>query len=680
MGVRPLTTRSFSEQGEAQPAPPARAAAAARLLPGALLLLLWLGVIPPSGGYFPRDWYPAALGIVLVFCVLCLTYGAALPSAPAARRALLIFAALVAWAFLSMAWSGSRSDAWEEADQLIFYLAAAGAATLVPWTPRTLAIVTGAWSLGVAALCAGRLFTWLGARDVLVFFSHDGRLNDPIGYPNAAAALPALALFPALAISSLRTAPRYVRALALPVAVFLAEFSLMPESRGAILGTLLALPILVAAAPDRGRLLARIAVVALLLAPAASALVAFGNSPNDHKPPGPALDKAASWLLVGVVAGLVLGVALALLDDRVRGPRVTRRGLRAAGAVVVAGIIAVAAIFGPRAVSYVHDTWESASTPVYPGGQGRLLSFAPEERPDYARVSLHALADHPIAGLGAGNFGREYDARRTLEKHSRYPHNLVLRAAGEGGVVGLLLFLGLVGALIAGLIAARARLDATGRAVVAAVGAMGTYFLIHGEVDWLEAFPALVLPVTGLAFAVLALAGPRRPPRAWPPWARRTALAAGGAVLGAVVVSLGAPYLSERYVERARTEWTAAQTAAFDDLDRAARWNPVSPAPAINQGALALQLGQYKRAARCFRRALAREENWVPYLELALIEAHNGRFPAARQLLDRAAALDREDPVISEARTKISHKVRVDPGAVNAVARQGPLFTSARFP
>src|SRR3954453_19952568 len=159
MGVRPLTTRSFSEQDEAQPAPQGRAGAAARLLPGALVLVLWLGVIPPSGGYFPRSWYPAALGSVLLFCVLCLTRGSALPSAPAARRALVVFGVLVAWAFLSMAWAGSRADAWETADQLVLYLAAAGAAALVPWTSGTLALVAGAWSLGVAALCAGRLFT-----------------------------------------------------------------------------------------------------------------------------------------------------------------------------------------------------------------------------------------------------------------------------------------------------------------------------------------------------------------------------------------------------------------------------------------------------------------------------------------------------------------------------------------
>src|SRR3954463_14394634 len=212
MAVRPLTTRRIPDREGGQPAPPGWADAASRMLPAALVVVLWLGVIPPSGGYFPRSWYPAALGSVLFFCALCLSRRRGLPSSVAARRALALFAALVAWAFLSITWAGSPADAWETANELLLYLIAAGIAVLVPWTPGTLALVTGAWSLGVAALCAGRLFTWLGASDVLAFFSADGRLNDPIGYPNAAAALPAIALFGALALSSLREAPVAARA------------------------------------------------------------------------------------------------------------------------------------------------------------------------------------------------------------------------------------------------------------------------------------------------------------------------------------------------------------------------------------------------------------------------------------------------------------------------------------
>ena len=41
-----------------------------------------------------------------------------------------------------------------------------------------------------------------------------------------------------------------------------------------------------------------------------------------------------------------------------------------------------------------------------------------------------------MAGVGAGNFEREYTARRHEPKHSRYVHNMFLRALGEGGVGG----------------------------------------------------------------------------------------------------------------------------------------------------------------------------------------------------------------------------------------------------
>src|SRR2546423_4215869 len=128
MAAGPLATRRFRDRGDPQPAPPGWADAASRLLPAALVVVLWLGVIPPSGGYFPRTWYPAALGTVLLFCVLCLTRGRAAPSGRAARRSLALFAGLVAWAFLSLAWAGSPGDAWETANELALYLVAAAVA------------------------------------------------------------------------------------------------------------------------------------------------------------------------------------------------------------------------------------------------------------------------------------------------------------------------------------------------------------------------------------------------------------------------------------------------------------------------------------------------------------------------------------------------------------------------
>src|ERR1700759_3632018 len=111
MAVVGLTKRRFRRPNGAQPPPARTAGPAAQLVPGALVLVLWLSLIPPSGGCFPRSWYPAALGSVLLFCSLCVAWRSPLPSTRAARRSIALFGGLVTWAFLSMIWAGSPADA-----------------------------------------------------------------------------------------------------------------------------------------------------------------------------------------------------------------------------------------------------------------------------------------------------------------------------------------------------------------------------------------------------------------------------------------------------------------------------------------------------------------------------------------------------------------------------------------
>src|SRR5438093_9118064 len=99
-------------------------AVAVRLAPCLLVLALWLAVIPSSGGYFPRTWYPAALTSLLIFCAMCVARRRAIPADRTARVVLGLFAALVAWSFLSIAWAGSPGSAWEAANKLLLVLAA----------------------------------------------------------------------------------------------------------------------------------------------------------------------------------------------------------------------------------------------------------------------------------------------------------------------------------------------------------------------------------------------------------------------------------------------------------------------------------------------------------------------------------------------------------------------------
>src|SRR3954469_3211940 len=164
-------------------APPPRAGLVAHLpwlLPGALVVAVWLAVIPAQGGYFPRTWYPVALGAVLLLTGLYAAGRAPLPAHVLPRVALGLLGGLVLWAYLSIAWAGSPGAAWAAANKLVIVLAMAAIMVVIPWTGRALATVLGVWALGVALLCAGRLVTWLGAADLLRFFEPASvRMNDP---------------------------------------------------------------------------------------------------------------------------------------------------------------------------------------------------------------------------------------------------------------------------------------------------------------------------------------------------------------------------------------------------------------------------------------------------------------------------------------------------------------------
>jgi len=490
----------------------------------------------------------------------------------------------------------------------------------------------------------------------------------------------------ALVLSSAREAPAAVRAAALPVAVCLAEFSLFSHGRGAIVGGVVALVVLVAFAGDRGRLSVRLAVGAALVAPAVGPVLAVGDAVLDLRPATGPLHHAATWIAATVVVAALAGAALAVLDARVRpSARTSRVAGVAATALVAVALLAAAVAYGGRVSDWAREAWRAGTAP---SGESRLLSLAPEERPDYARVSLKLFTERPLEGAGVGNFGREYDARRHFEKHSRYAHDIWLRALGEVGAVGFLLLVGLVVTLGVGAVSRWRKHEPYERSLIAAALAVGTYLLAHGSLDWLDEYPALTLPAIGLPFAALTLHRPgrrRRSGRPKPfaqrsPWPARLAGAAVGVAVVAALASLLPAWIAVRYEDRAHQAWTAAPAAAFDDLDRAAQLNRLSIDPLIAEGSLALQLGQTNRARSAFRRALEREQHWYPYLALAVLEARDRRFPAARSLLRRAAALDAMDPVIAYARARIDHDRPVDLAGLTRQALDNPLFRPVQMP
>ncbi len=127
--------------------------------------------------------------------------------------------------------------------------------------------------------------------------------------------------------------------------------------------------------------------------------------------------------------------------------------------------------------------------------------------------------DHPVLGIGAGQFPsnyRAYAAKIGLDARSeRNAHNSYLQAAAETGTLGLLSFLGMIGAGLWCGLRARARLLEKG--LVSAAGC--TEALIAGLVGYLcaavllhQAFPEYLWAWLGLLAGTLVLSGYRMRP------------------------------------------------------------------------------------------------------------------------------------------------------------------------
>lgn len=667
-----------------------RVAAVGPLLPAGLLFVLLLIWIAASGGYFPETWYPSTIAVLgLLGATLSAGLGP-LPSRRPARIALLAFTTLVGLNYLSMLWSDSPVSAWQASNKLLLYLAAAWTISILPWTPRALFWLLTAWVLAVAVMCAVALIGAVSTSHLARYFV-EFRYAEPMQYPNATAGLAAMAMWPALIFSARRELPIWLQALFLAAAVFLADLTLLPQSRAAPVGMALVAPLALALVSDRVRFLPRAAVaggsLALVLPRTLRVDKAVGSAPHHVSP---SLHAAATMMLTCAVGatliGLVLGFGEHRLADAFAAWRAGRRSRRAAPApyqvrraALVAGPVAVlitvvlVVVFAGGAIGHAARTeWrrvggDSSSAP-------RLLTTTPEQRFEYIRVGWKLFKGSPIGGVGAGNFGIRYDALRHDPKHSQYTHNLGLRALTETGILGFALLVVVVAALaVAAFRAARVH-PGLGRACAVSALAVAAYFLVHDTLDWMDEFPSLAVPALAWPLAASAMRGgespDRQPFRAVLPSGRRIAVIA--AVIGIAVLTLIPPYLATRFIRRAYATYRVRPDGAYDDLRRAAALNPLSIEPLTGKGTIAIYRRQPDVARAAFTAALKRENNWYPRLELALLDAQAGQFATALQTLNGAQALDHDDPLLDEAREMIVQHKRIDPVRFNALGVTGP--------
>jgi hypothetical protein len=694
-----------------------------RLRTGGIVLVPTLPVVglfvywtAHEGGYLQTTWGPSALVVLGLLAAAVVGIGFdRLRLSRAGAVALGALAAYTAWSYLSIAWAASPGDALDGSNRTLLYLLTFALFALLPWREWTAATVMSAFALALGAVAVVQLVR-LGAADTAPSLFKGGRMESPLGYVNATAAAFMAETVLAVALAARRELPVVVRGLLLACASAALAIAVLAESRG----WLFALPVVVvvtfAVVPGRLRLALWTAPVALAcLASLSPLLDVFRRSDEADSPEAAAralVDAAGhastvALLLAGAV--FVAGVALALLDRRVRLSDSTARGVNRVAAVLTA-IAAVAVVAGGfvatdgRPDRKLSDYWDRSQGYQETTRGASRFSAVGSNRPDFWASSWDAFTAHPVGGLGQDNWGDFYLRERASDEQPRWTHSLELRLLAHTGAVGFLLFGAFLVAVVAAAVRGRvpgrprapgsddapaprqeARDTATAPAVspfasaLAAIGLLpAVVWLVHGSIDWFWEVPALSGPAfafAGLATAVtrapLALDGAPAPARSdgAASWRPLVAVGAGGlALLAALTLAL--PYLAERETVDAAQSWHEQPADAISRLNRAADLNPLSARADLTAGVIALELDNPQLARMRFDRAVERDpDDWFAHFGRGLAETALGDRAAAAEDFRVAHTLSPRDPLVDEALRRIDGRRPLSAAEAFAVLR-----------
>jgi hypothetical protein len=600
------------------------------------------GLSPLVGGFYSlTTWGPIALG------TLAVTWGLLLAGHRAPGRlalvALIALVVLAVLSVLSVTWAESADNSLVGASRWILYAS-------------TFAILIGAIRtevaarVGIAAATVG--IAVVAAYVLAVMFAGDGpslflgaRLNDPLGYVNSEGLFFLLGFWPLVGVA--QYARPVVAGIAAAGASTLAAIAFLSQSRSVILAFVVpALAVLLLVPGRHGRvwlLLLLVAGVAAISAP----LIDVYDLGNLHDPGfEDAIRSAVGWIVLAAAVVGVVWAGVVAAERRFATPAWKRASAVTLGALALVGV----GVLGVRADSirtYTRDQVTAFTTLHQAVGRARFLSGG-GYRYDFWRIAVREFRDHPVGGVGADNYTRDYFARRQTIEDVRQPHSVGFQTLAELGLLGAIAYGVFLAAVAAGAVlqVRTRRLAPPERALLVATTGAFSAWLAHSSVDWSHLLPG----TTGIALLAAAylVSRPEAPAPAVVASRRRVpaiavaVLASLGILIGAITVER--TYLADHYLEQGKRSLRTQPVRAIKKANDSLAFNGDSLQALFLKSAGYARLGDYQRSRAALLDATKLEpHNFLSWSLLGDLEVRRGRLGAARASYARASRLNPQD-------------------------------------
>ena len=629
--------------------------------------VILVGGLALLGGGFDLQTRHAAgiLAWLLVAGLLLSSYGRSIRFGKPFLAIAAILLALSILSAVSSMWSSSTARSLVEAERFVAYLGFFSAAFLVCQSDLQRRRFVEGLFIAVAFVIVLAISDRLLPGTAVPPVSETARLRFPLGYWNANGLVSGIAvlLFAWITRFGSTASLRWLAAGLIPVAVVTLYLT---YSRGGLLASMIAVVSMFFLSEHRLRIVAVVGIGVLASIPT---LLVLQSNPAIAENLGgldaPAQGRAVAQVLVASMLASVL-LLRALLGLAARRPLCAERAVRAsrekrllktvaAGGALV--LLTLAVVFGPRVWAQFSEG--DLNFPDDPESQFVRLSGA--GRYDFNRVAIESFVSEPVTGSGAGTFIFEWSQRRNSELVAQDAHSIYLEAFGEMGLVGGVLVLALIISMVRFAALAWLRSRGVARDRAAMLFSILLALVIALGIDWTWELAATASLLMLVAACLVCELQARRDEGRHPAGGTilrkqrgRVAgvrqIAAGAAASWLAVAVLAIPLAADRYMKASAS---AASEGRLDDsirsARRAARLDPWSPAPHLQLGAIAQQVGLYERSLYEYSSAAELEpENWQPpYLE-SLVEAERGEFGAAAEKLDIALKLNPRSALLNE--------------------------------